>query len=63
MNSSITEFKEQIKHIETHLNVLEKYEQIIKKLSDEDADFIKSNSTQEKQFSYRSNIILNSATL
>ena len=57
MNSSITEFKEQIKHIETHLNVLEKYEQIIKKLSDEDADFIKSNSTQEKQFSYRSNII------
>ncbi len=57
MKNSITEFRKQIENIKTHLHVLEKYELIIKNMSSEEANFIKRNSTQEKQFAYRSNII------
>lgn len=57
MRTAIIEFKKQIEKIKTHLAVLDKCDQIIKKQDDEDAIFIKSHINQEKEFRYRSNII------
>ncbi len=57
MNVSIYEFIKQINQIRQHLEVFERYDDILKNLQNADADFIKSNMTQEKVFLYRSNII------
>lgn len=57
MNTSILKFSEQIRQIKCHLEVFEKYEELIKIYDNEDVNFIKANRTQEKLFFYRSNII------
>lgn len=57
MKTSITEFNNQTERIKTHLEVLDKFNQLIRNQSNADVDFIKANSTHEKEFTYRSNII------
>ena len=57
MKTSITEFNNQTERIKTHLEVLDKFNQLIRTQNNADVDFIKANSTHEKEFTYRSNII------
>lgn len=57
MRTSLLEFNNQVEQIKTHLNVLEKYNELIKNQSNDTVDFIKAHSTDEKLFAYRSNII------
>lgn len=57
MKNSLDEFKSQIDLIRTHLDVNKRYGHIISLNNNDDANFIKRNSTNEKIFTYRSNII------
>lgn len=57
MKDSLSEFNNQVEQIKTHINVLEKYSELIKVQSNADVDYIKTNSTEERVFNYRSNII------
>ncbi len=57
MKESLSEFNDQIEQIKTHINVLEKYSELIKVQNNAYVDYIKSNSTEERVFNYRSNII------
>lgn len=57
MRTSLLEFNNQVDQIKTHLNVLDKYSELIKNQSDSNVVFIKKHSTDEKLFAYRSNII------
>ena len=57
MRTSLLEFNNQVDQIKTHLNVLEKYSELIKDQNNDCVNYIKENSTEEKVFTYRSNII------
>lgn len=57
MNIAIDEFEKQIEKIKLHLDILEKYDQIIRNQHSQIATYIKNNISDEKVFNYRSNII------
>lgn len=57
MKNSLIEFEKQIKSINTHLKIIEQYNKILKNYRNNDVDFIINNITEERVFTYRSNII------